>query len=44
MAFLTQNKGKNLVITLVLEKKANFLPKIAENRDHKINPGFFNQK
>jgi hypothetical protein len=34
-AFLTQNKAKLckiLIITLVFEKNANFLPKIAENR------------
>jgi hypothetical protein len=36
LAFLTQNKAelfKNLIITLVFEKNANFLPKIAENCD-----------
>jgi hypothetical protein len=35
MAFLTQNKAelcKNLIITLVFDKNANFLPKIVENR------------
>jgi hypothetical protein len=32
---LTQNKAelcKNLIITLVFDKNANFLPKIVENR------------
>jgi hypothetical protein len=44
MAFLTQNKAKlckNLIITLVSEKNANFfcrkLSKIAENCDHNID-------
>jgi hypothetical protein len=35
MAFLTQNKAtlcKILIITLVFEKKGNFLPKIDKNR------------
>jgi hypothetical protein len=35
LAFLTQNKAKLckiLIITLVFEKNANFLPKIVENR------------
>jgi hypothetical protein len=35
LAFLSQNKAnlcKNLIITLVFEKNANFLPKIGENR------------
>jgi hypothetical protein len=39
MAFLTQNKAKlckNLIITLVFEKNAHFLPKIVENRRKKI--------
>jgi hypothetical protein len=48
MAFLTQNKAKlrkNLIITLVFEKNANFfaencqkLSKIAKNCDHNIDP------
>jgi hypothetical protein len=35
LAFSTQNKAelyKILIITLVFEKNANFLPKIVENR------------
>jgi hypothetical protein len=35
MAFSTKNKAKlckNLIITLVFEKNANFSPKIVENR------------
>jgi hypothetical protein len=35
MAFFTQNKAKlrkSLIITLVFEKNANFLPKIGKNR------------
>jgi hypothetical protein len=35
LAFLTQNKAKIceiLIITLVFEKNANFLPKIVKNR------------
>jgi hypothetical protein len=35
LAFLTHNKGKLckiLIIILVFEKNANFLPKIVENR------------
>jgi p-aminobenzoyl-glutamate transporter AbgT len=30
--------SKNLIITLVFEKNAHFLPKIAENWDHNIDP------
>jgi hypothetical protein len=43
MAFFTQNKAKLckiLIITLVFEKKDIFLPKIAENCDHNIDPRF----
>jgi hypothetical protein len=35
LAFLTQNKAKKcniLIITLVCDKNANFLPKIEKNR------------
>jgi hypothetical protein len=35
LAFLTQNKAKLckiLIVTLVFEKNANFLPKIVKNR------------
>jgi hypothetical protein len=45
LAFLTQNEAKfckNLIITLVFEKNASFLPKmskIKENCDHNIDPG-----
>jgi hypothetical protein len=45
MAFFTKDKAKlckNLIITLVFEKNANFfrrkLSKIAENCDHNIDP------
>jgi hypothetical protein len=45
LAFFAKNKakiGKNRIITLVLEKNANFfdekLAKIAENCDHNIDP------
>jgi hypothetical protein len=45
LAFLTQNKAKlckKSIITLVFEKNANFFAekwtKIAENRDHNIDP------
>jgi hypothetical protein len=44
MACLTENKAKFceiLITTLVFESKANFLPKIAENCDHNIDPWFF---
>jgi hypothetical protein len=41
LAFLTQNKGKILIITLVFEENANYfskLAKIAENYDYNIDP------
>jgi hypothetical protein len=41
LALLIQNKAilcKNLITTLVFEKNANFLPKIAEICDHNIDP------
>jgi hypothetical protein len=44
LAFLTQNKAKlfkNLILTLVFEKNANFrrkLSKIDKNCDHNIDP------
>jgi hypothetical protein len=41
LAFFTQNKAKLcniLIITLVFEKNANFLPKIVEYCDHNIDP------
>jgi hypothetical protein len=43
LAFLTRNKSKffqnfDRNVTLVFEKNANFLPKIAENLDHNSTP------
>jgi hypothetical protein len=41
LAFFTQNKAKlckNLTITLVFEKNANFSTKIADKCDHNIDP------
>jgi hypothetical protein len=41
LAFLTHNKSKMLIITLVLRKRQIFrrkLAKIAENCDHNIDP------
>jgi hypothetical protein len=40
LAFLTQNRAKfwkKIIITLVIEKNANFLPKIGKNCDHNID-------
>jgi hypothetical protein len=40
---LTQNKaklGKNLIITVVFDKNANFFAEIAENFGHNIDPQF----
>jgi hypothetical protein len=43
MAFFAQtttNFCKKMITTLVFEKNANFLPKIAENCDHNIDPRY----
>jgi hypothetical protein len=42
LAILSQNAAfvtKKIILTLVFKKDANFLPKIAENRGHNIDPG-----
>jgi hypothetical protein len=41
LAFLTHNKAKKLIITLVFEKNGKFLAKIAKNCDHNTDPVSF---